>query len=223
MSNEVIDRIAAILKDKPFGADAGQKVSADAGRLFASDMTCGEKVELFKDRTGFSGSKVYDIKDVDSLKDTLSEILAGRKVRVSISGCERLDKRLGASVSGLLPDDCEYISTQELYQKSKLFELDFAITDVHLAVAETGSVIIESNEQLSRLTSLIAGEHIVILWPDQIVCDLLDFADNIKQQVASGAGKSYTVISGPSKTADIEMKLVIGVHGPKVLHVLIMS
>ncbi len=100
------------------------------------------------------------------------------------------------------------------------FELDCGITDAWAAVAETGSLVIRPTPDHGRLLSLAPPIHVAILEPRNFVPDLLDLFEKLRRD---GAGEGVAIISGPSKTADIEMNLVVGVHGPKLVRVFLLQ
>ena len=82
-----------------------------------------------------------------------------------------------------------------------------------MAVAETGSLLVGSSPAQGRVVSLLPPRFLAIVEPSQIVPDLFDaFArlEVIRGQLPS----NLAFITGPSKTGDIELKLVTGVHGP---------
>ncbi len=94
-----------------------------------------------------------------------------------------------------------------------MFSVDAAITGVERAVAETGTLVCSSGPQRARGGSLIPPLHIALVRTTQIVPDLYDCL------AGCGAGPNLpaniNLITGPSKTADIEGILVTGVHGPR--------
>jgi L-lactate dehydrogenase complex protein LldG len=91
------------------------------------------------------------------------------------------------------------------------YEVDVGITDVWAAVAETGSLVVRSSARHGRAVSLVPPHHVAVVERAQIVPDLIDLMHKID---AAGTGSGVVIITGPSKTADIEMNLVVGVHGP---------
>jgi L-lactate utilization protein LutC len=95
---------------------------------------------------------------------------------------------------------------------------DVGLSGANAALAETGSVIIESGAGRSRLSTLLPPVHIALVSTSLLTADILTWA--AARQGAS-LPASLTLISGPSKTADIEQTLSIGVHGPKRLIVLL--
>lgn len=98
----------------------------------------------------------------------------------------------------------------------------WGLSMAHAAVAETGSVILHENRLETRSVSLMT-ESLVVLCPlDQLVPSL-DDAANILRQIASDGSSYATLVSGPSRTADIERQLTIGVQGPGALHVVFLT
>ena len=105
--------------------------------------------------------------------------------------------------------------------KQELFDMDAAVTAAEGAVAETGALIVRPTPEEPRLMSLVPPVHIAVLPAGRIYGT---FAEAIESQNwAAGMPTNALLISGPSKTADIEMTLAFGVHGPKELVVIIVE
>lgn len=102
----------------------------------------------------------------------------------------------------------------------EVFDFDCGVTDCDAAIAETGSLVISAVPEHGRVLSLVPPLHIAIVQPRQIVADLLDV---MVQLEGDGAGSGTVIITGPSKTTDIEGNLVIGVHGPGRVHVVLLE
>jgi L-lactate utilization protein LutC len=100
------------------------------------------------------------------------------------------------------------------------YDADAGITDVWFAVAETGSLVVRASAEHGRAVSLVPPLHIAIVERSQIVPDLVDAMRKI---AAEGAGTGTVFITGPSKTSDIEMTLVTGVHGPMEVVVVLVA
>ena len=79
---------------------------------------------------------------------------------------------------------------------------DCAVTDVSYAVAETASLVIKPSAAHGRALSLVPLYHVAVVEPKQILPDLVDLFQRLAEE---GAGSNVIMISGPSKTADIEM------------------
>ena len=89
------------------------------------------------------------------------------------------------------------------------------VTGVTAAVAETGSIVLASGPGRPSSTSLLPETHIAILYEEHIYKNLPQVLHLREIQDAA----SVVMISGPSRTADIEMTLTIGVHGPGEVYV----
>ena len=213
MDNRILENI------KKANQSITSKASYDisSARLISSTLTTEQKIDLFQTRAQFSGSVVHTACCVHSLKDNLKEIIpAGSSVMSSIQ--QDLLEKLG-SPAAFLPDGARYVGNDPL-DAEQLFATDIAITDVTLAVAETGSILVCADKTYPRMKSLVCKKHIALIQADQICSDLMDLSQYLKTSQLPGG---FNLISGPSKTADIELQLVIGVHGPAELHLVIIG
>lgn len=98
-------------------------------------------------------------------------------------------------------------------------QADVGLTGAAAALAETGTIILRSGPGRSRLTALLPPIHVALVSAVSLTPDLFTWTA-ARQEPPSAA---ITLISGPSKTADIEQTMAIGVHGPKRLIVLLYS
>lgn len=90
------------------------------------------------------------------------------------------------------------------------------------AIVETGTVILNEPTLDARAVSLMT-QHLIVLVPEQALVESLDDAAGILRQQASPGPSYVTFVSGPSRTADIERELAIGVQGPGALTVLVIA
>ena len=110
--------------------------------------------------------------------------------------------------------------------KQLLMEADLGITCADYALADTGTLVLVSGGEQHRLISLLPPVHICVLDPRNIFASLTDFlahrqqADNEQGSPTPGA---ITFITGPSRTADIEHAITMGIHGPGALEVVLCS
>ncbi|HUB25656.1 MAG TPA: LUD domain-containing protein [Tepidisphaeraceae bacterium] len=148
------------------------------------------------------------------LPGRLADYLRSQKVRrVALSGA--LDDLIGPfSTAGFEARNWKSMTLDELY------DFDCGITDVYAAVAETGSLVIRAQSEHGRALSLVPPIHIAIVRPAQIVPDLIDLFEKLGRE---GTGSAVSLITGPSKTSDIEMNLVVGVHGPTKVQVFLVQ
>ena len=101
------------------------------------------------------------------------------------------------------------------------FQADCGITGVDFAVAETGSLVILSSADRSRLATLVVPIHIALVQKDQILAGLMELFSAVSVRFGTSPPSQMVFITGPSKTSDIEMVLVKGVHGPLEVHILL--
>ncbi len=120
--------------------------------------------------------------------------------------------------AGGLPQRMPYIDPAETF-KTDLFAVDAGITSVRGGVADTGAIVLWPDRHEPRLMSLVPPVHVAVLDADTIFNTLSEMM--VSEKWADGMPTNALLISGPSKTADIEFTLVFGVHGPKELVVLI--
>lgn len=91
-------------------------------------------------------------------------------------------------------------------------ECDLGVTGVDAALPETGTLVLRSSPEKPRVVSLLPRVHLAILRPSALRADL-------HQAFAEVRGDGYVVlVTGPSRTADIELTLTLGMHGPKSLY-----
>lgn len=107
---------------------------------------------------------------------------------------------------------------------SKLMELEGAtagITGAQAGLADTGSLALVSSPARPRLASLLPPVHIALLETSRLFPDMASFFaayPNVTRE-----GSNLVFVTGPSRTADIEMTLQRGVHGPKFVHVVLLT
>lgn len=99
-----------------------------------------------------------------------------------------------------------------------LASCDASITGCELLVARTGSIFLSNTTSSGRTTSVYAPVHICIAKTSQLVYSLEDALLNLTNKYGSQLPSVLSLATGPSRTADIEKTLVVGVHGPKEVY-----
>ena len=84
-------------------------------------------------------------------------------------------------------------------------------------LADTGSVVLASSPDEPRARSLLPAVHVSLLDEDRILPGLAELFDALGGELPS----ALAIVTGPSRSADIEQKLVVGVHGPGEVHVVL--
>jgi L-lactate dehydrogenase complex protein LldG len=99
---------------------------------------------------------------------------------------------------------------------------DAGVTGVAHAIAETGTLVVCSGSGGGRLESLVPPVHVALLHARDIVGGVRDAFALLRQEQALIAASAVTFVTGPSRTADIEFTLTIGVHGPRQLFIVVL-
>lgn len=99
---------------------------------------------------------------------------------------------------------------------------DAAITACEALVARTGSIVL-SAQTSGRVTSVYAPVHICVAYTSQLVYDIRDAFTLLQRKYRDGLPSFVTLATGPSRTADIEKTLVVGVHGPKEVYLFLVD
>jgi L-lactate dehydrogenase complex protein LldG len=100
---------------------------------------------------------------------------------------------------------------------------DAAITGCKFLVARTGTIVMTSDQPGGRTASVYAPVHICIAYIDQLVYDTRDALKSLKETYNNNLPSFITFAAGPSRTADIEKTLVVGVHGPKEVYLFLID
>ena len=108
--------------------------------------------------------------------------------------------------------------------RESFIEADVGISGANIAIAETGTLVIVSNEGNARLVTSLPEVHIALVGHEKLVPSIDEATAVIKLLARSGTGQKMTsyvsFITGPSRTSDIEKTLTLGCHGPRELHVI---
>lgn len=139
-------------------------------------------------------------------------------------GTEDLVRILREIVPSGVPVYCPGVSEAEQAAAEVLPDLtpEYAaaavtVEEVHGAIAETGTLVCSSSGGRAVQASLLPSHHVAIVSPGNIFPTLEDFFAS----VAKGPPTNITLVTGPSRTADIELVLAIGVHGPGRLDIIV--
>jgi L-lactate utilization protein LutC len=193
----------------------GYRPSAPVG---VSDDTANSLVEIFRKNLEAVGGHCIlargEAEVIEALNGIISSLqdspLRGR--RIALSNAPLLERLLGQ-----IEADVDEIAVDP--SVAELFGYDVGISTAQAAIAETGTLMLDSEAERHRLVSLVPPVHIAIVDAANICLALGEAL------AAAGHGRelspTITFITGPSRTADIELTLAIGVHGPQELYVII--
>lgn len=203
---EILNRISAAQKQ------AGLPDHVDIPREYQKEGTLNEDElrEMLVDRLEDYKADVH-VTDESGLNSTLVGILKER-------GCSNVVYAPGMD-AGLL-DGFEGTATPDDNAKDprELDAVDAVVTESHVTSAQTGTIVLESNETCGRRAlTLVPDRHVCIVRKDQIVYGVPEMVSRMNPE------RPATWISGPSATSDIELSRVEGVHGPRDLIVVIVK
>lgn len=183
-------------------AASGRPVSVPAR---ASGPSRAGDVDLFVARVADYRAVVERCR-VEELAEVIRRAVGGRSVVAPHD--------LGIDVSGAVVD--------EALSATDLDAVDTVVTRSALGIAETGTIVLDHAEgQGRRVISLVPDRHVCIVRAADVVADVPDAVQRLAPAVSSG--RPLTWISGPSATSDIELDRVEGVHGPRDLHVIVVT
>lgn len=196
--------------------DRGQPVSLpddlEIARVIRPEQ---DRLAVFAARIEEAGMHAYRVPDEATLIDKIVQIMDAAGGRSAILPEEDLPAR--DQIIARLKD--KGIAVADASDRDASFKVDFGITGVVAAVAETASLCIMSGNGRRQLASLAVPNHIGIVRADQVLPDLLDWAAHLPADMPANT----VLISGPSKTADIEMIIITGVHGPGEEHIIVLG
>lgn len=204
---EMLARIRSRLKSMP-----------NQRRTAAKSAVPGQEREAliaqFTAKLEQAGGHVHRIPDVAIAREQLVNILRQCQARRIV---------VSAGVPGLsdLADEFEVVNVADLGNalRDTLAQTDVGITDVNYAIAETGTLVLCAQPGRPRLLSALPAVHIAVVRFDQVVASFADLASVVRSWAAGAS--HMTLITGPSRTGDIEQVITIGAHGPRELHVLL--
>ena len=174
---------------------------------------------LFIDAARKAGTQVHDGRGGD-WDAALAVVLQARGARQVVADYESLGSaELAARVEAALGAAGCTVTTSTADEV--LFTVDAAVTGVQAAIAETGSLVWAATAGAARGTTLIPPAHIALVRVGQILPDLCDFYGAALRPEAMPA--HATLITGPSKTADIEGIIITGVHGPGTVDIVLVD
>jgi L-lactate dehydrogenase complex protein LldF len=111
--------------------------------------------------------------------------------------------------------------------REKFIEATVGISGANLAIAETGTIVLVTNEGNADLVTTLPPVHVALFGIDKLVATLDDAVAVLRMLPRSGTGQLISTyvnwITGPSRSADIEQSLTIGVHGPREMHCVILD
>ena len=202
---EVLGRIRSALGS---GAAAPEVPRAYRG---PGEAAAGDPVGLFCERVADYRATVRRVSE-----DELPEVVA---MACAERGARRLVTPPGgpAAIPGL-----ELVEDDPPLSPRQLDAVDGVLTGCALAIAETGTIVLDSGPRSGRRAiTLVPDFHVCVVEAERVVASVPDAVAAMAE--AAREGRPLTLVSGPSATSDIELDRVEGVHGPRTLDVIVVG
>ena len=201
----------------------GEDVSAREEKAVAPLSFEGTVVERFRQALEAVAGRCFVVRGEEEAADCLGRIIIERGARRIAVSDSPLARRVVNAASALSSNIGERSELIEGAGAAELFGCDLGVTGAQWGVAETGTLVLESDAERHRLASLVPPAHVALIEAQSIRQTLGEVLSAIDERGARGLSRAVTFITGPSRTSDIELTLAIGVHGPAELYVVIIG
>ena len=207
------EKILGKLRSAPRPFENVQPIAKRRHMIPTSDLAPGEQLRMFIAEAEAVGCFVYQL-DENAAFEQIMELIGGDPSVLSwdasqmpFAGLHEMLESLGVSVAA--PDKGD---------------VRVGISGVSAALAATGSLVLESGPGRHRSASLLPDVHIALMRAEHITPDMETWqaAQKAAGYPAFTEASNTTLITGPSKTADIAHQLVKGAHGPREVHIMIL-
>jgi len=183
--------------------------------------------DALKTSSEAAGWKVYNCGTYEDASDYISSLAFERNSNHIVISDQECTENLGLEKVNL-PDESEITvitsDGEPTFNRNRAIEADIGVTGVDYAIAETGTCVVSASNEVGRLVSLAPPLYVAIVKKGQVLSSLDELFTMQRKQFLDGNQNSYTsLISGPSRSADIEYTLVTGVHGPGEVHLLLVE
>jgi len=186
-----------------------------------------KRISLINQLVRSAGLVGWNVKTIETTTEALiyiRELLNKHKIKKVIRTDEKIFETVNVDNQLIEAQVDLMVNTQSSVRQFDPDTAELGLTGADHAIAETGSVVLVSQKGSARLTSLTPKIHLALVKRSVILESLEDLYLFRRLEYYNGNGGEYmTFVSGPSRTADIEQVLVVGAHGPKETHMLILD
>ena len=179
-------------------------------------------VELFRNRSQLVNTVVHGPMPRHSVPRSVAGVAAGHEIETFATW----DDLPAPGVASALAAEGWHRVILDAAQdggfgRTPMADVDFGVTGSSAGLADSGSVVLRHHSGRSRLVSALPSVHVALVSVDRIYRSLADWARLYPDGIEGTA--NLVIVTGPSRTADIEQHLNLGVHGPKHLHVVLIK
>ena len=178
--------------------------------------TLEKQIELFR-------RNAEELKAEFHVCASVSEAIQHVKQLAATGGWQKIGRHRGELTDSLAGElGMTEVQTDRGYAVDDLESCDAALTECEALVAQTGSVLVSAPGAGGRALSVLPPHHVVLARRNQMVPDLSAALQRVQTKFKDRFPSFLSLISGPSRTGDIERILVLGAHGPKKLTILLL-
>ncbi|HYG84732.1 MAG TPA: lactate utilization protein C [Azospirillum sp.] len=200
-------------------AAARERVTGHARNLIPAraQLDPADQIRLFEQMALEVSATVARVASLDAVPDAVAEYLAGHNLPAELRAAPDptldtipWDRRPTLTVSTGRARDADAVS----------------LTGAFAGIAETGTLMLVSGAERPTTLNFLPDTHIVVLKAEQIVGGYEDAWDRLRAQAAAfegGMPRTVNMVTGPSRTGDIEQTIQLGAHGPRRLHIVLVG
>jgi L-lactate dehydrogenase complex protein LldG len=186
----------------------------------------GELIEQFESELKRVGGRFHRATTVESAFQYIEQVASVRQAKTIIAWETQVIDDI--DLSGKLEEKGIEVLTETAEREfiPAAAASDVGVSGVDFALADTGTLVLLARKGQARSISLLPPVHIAVVKPEQLLSGLSDLFPLLRSEAEAEGGdlsSAITFITGPSRTADIELTLVVGVHGPQQLHVVLLD
>lgn len=176
-----------------------------------------DPVTRLRDELTAAGGRFHVARDAAEALVVVRRIVVEKDARRVLVGDGAILESMGLETALPGVEVSRVRSLEPSDELAAFFSADVGVSGVDHVIAETGTIVLATRRDQPRSLSLLPPVHIAVARREQILADLFDLFDG------SAPPACLSLITGPSKTGDIELKLVTGVHGPGEVHLVLVT
>jgi len=180
--------------------------------------------ELFMQQASAAGAQVERFADIAGVRAYLQELVKTSACKSMISSSEMIIKQLHLAdlVADMEVTCLEASQLSSAAYREYVLHVDMGSSGCNYALADTGTIVISHPHNIERLISLAPDHHVCILLATQILADRFSLPAAFNHDL-SAPHAAITLITGVSRTADVALQVVFGMHGPRRMNIIIIG
>ena len=178
-------------------------------------MTKSNHAEQFRSVASRVGAEIVQVESLDEIVSYIRDKSEGACMLPASSTLDRLGIKQALKKAEVTVVDSDFRTLAK--------DTPIAVTSANFAISDSGTLALESTDENVRLATMLAEKHFVVFDPAKVLPDAVAAATPMREFHQRDPHNYVAFITGPSRTADIERVLTIGVHGPRELHILMMN